>query len=231
MATDQFKPAADGYVPDPERDTAAVIDGFFAHLTATMRARSLPADLVDAIRARHVDLEHANTGKIVDEPARYNLRMTLALVAAYQLLLPHFDREETIAVIQAGFVEPLRPVVEAATRALLDTAPDPYRAMVALTKSRERDAFGAGFTFQRPVDDDQRYYLDIHRCYYHDVLTANGAAELTPVMCAFDKAWIEAIDPGKHGFEFERVTTIGLGGTHCPFHFTRTDPAEADAGG
>lgn len=45
---------------------------------------------------------------------------------------------------------------------------------------------------------------------------------MTPVMCAFDKAWIEAIDPARHGFRFDRATTIGYGGSHCPFHFTRT---------
>lgn len=59
----------------------------------------------------------------------------------------------------------------------------------------------------------------------HDVLSAHSAAELTPVMCAFDQAWIEAIDPARHGFRFDRVTTIGLGGTHRPFQFTRTGTA------
>jgi hypothetical protein len=60
--------------------------------------------------------------------------------------------------------------------------------------------------------------------FYHDVLATNSAAELTPVMCAFDKAWIEAIDPAAHGFRFDSATTIGHGGTCCPFHFTRTRP-------
>ncbi|MFF5259484.1 L-2-amino-thiazoline-4-carboxylic acid hydrolase [Actinomadura viridis] len=88
-----------------------------------------------------------------------------------------------------------------------------------VSKSREEHAFGEGFTFRRPVDDDRRYFLDVHRCFYHDVLVANSAPELTPVLCAFDGNWIEAI-------RFERTTTIGLGGTHCPFHFTRTGARE-----
>ncbi|MES4907153.1 MULTISPECIES: L-2-amino-thiazoline-4-carboxylic acid hydrolase [unclassified Streptomyces] len=78
--------------------------------------------------------------------------------------------------------------------------------------------------FQRPADDDQRYLVDIHRCFCHHVFTANSAAELTPVMCAFGGNWIEAIDPERHGFRFDRATTIGQGGTTCPFHFTRTAP-------
>ncbi len=121
---------------------------------------------------------------------------------------PQLGRDDIIDAIEAAFTRPLGPALREGTRAMLDAAPDPYRAMVALTKSRERDAFSTGFTFRGPVDDDQRYHLDVHRCFYHDVLAANSAAELTRVMCAFDKAWIEAIDPARHGFRFDRVTTI-----------------------
>jgi len=104
---------------------------------------------------------------------------------------------------------------------MLDSAPDPFEAMVTLAKSRETQAFGVGFSFRHPIDDDSRFYEDVHRCFYHDVLLANAAPELTPVMCAFDRNWIDAIDPGRHGFRFERTSTIGTGGSHCPFHFTR----------
>jgi len=227
MATDRSRPADGGYVPDPERDTAAVIEEFFAHLAAAVRERSLPEDLAAGMRTRLGALEQARADMVTDDPSRYNLRMTVALVAAYEALWPRLGREDAIAVIQAAFTEPLAPVVRAGTRAMLDAAPDPFDAMVELCKSRERDAFGAAFTFRRPADDGHRYHLDVHRCFYHDVLAASSAAELTPVMCAFDKAWIEAIDPARHGFRFDRATTIGYGGSHCPFHFTRTHPGPA----
>ena len=222
MATDPFGAADGGYIPDPDRDTTALVDDFFGHIAITLRQHSLPSDLLDAMRARHEELEADNAHLIVDEPARYNLRMTLALVAAYQFLRPRLGRDGAIAAVQAAFIEPLGNAVHEATRAMLDAAPDPFAAMVALTKSREELAFGQGFTFRRPADDDRRYLLDVHRCFYHDVLVAHSVPELTPAMCAFDGNWIEAIDPDRHGFRFERVTTIGLGGTHCPFHFHRT---------
>jgi hypothetical protein len=176
------------------------------------------------MRARLAELERQRADLIVDEPSRYNLRMTLALVAAYEALRPLVDQPELLVALQTAFTEPLGPAVREGTRAMLDAVPDPFRTMVDLSRSRERDAFGAGFDFERPADDDQRYHLDIHRCYYHDVLTASSTPELTPVMCAFDRSWIEAIDPPTHGFRFDRTTTIGHGGTHCPFHFTRTRP-------
>jgi hypothetical protein len=230
MATDRFHLADRGYEPDPGRDTAAVIDGFFTYLAAAVRERSLPENLIAGMRARLGELEQAGAEMIVDEPARYNLRMTVALVAAYEALRPRLGRDEAIAVIEAAFTEPLGLAVREGTRMMLDAAPDPFRVMVEVCKSRERDAFGAGFTFRRPADDDQRYHLDVHRCFYHDVLAASSAAELTPVMCAFDKAWIEAIDPARHGFRFDRATTIGYGGSHCPFHFSRTRPGPEPAG-
>lgn len=124
--------------------------------------------------------------------------------------------------MQAAFVEPLGGMVRTATRAMLDAAPDPFAAMVALSRSRERDAFGAGFTFVHSADDE-RYLVDVHRCFYQEVLRANDAMELGPVMCEFDGNWIAAIDPERHGFRFERPSTIGRGGTHCPFHFRRVE--------
>ena len=221
MATDQSQPADCGYTPDAERDTTAVIEGFYSYLTNALRALSRPEDLVAGMRTRAQKLERARADMIVDDPSRFNLRMTVALVAAYEALGPRLGREEAIAVIRSAFTEPLGPAVRAGTRAMLDAAPDPFLAMVELCKSREQEAFGGAFTFRRPVDDGRRYYLDVHRCFYHDVLAASSAAELTPVMCAFVMAWIEAIDPAKYGFRFDRVTTIGYGGDHCPFHFTR----------
>ncbi|MEV0624344.1 L-2-amino-thiazoline-4-carboxylic acid hydrolase [Nonomuraea wenchangensis] len=215
MSTDQFGLAGGDYVPDPDHDTTLLLDAFYGRLATT------DANLTTAMRARQDELEAANQSRIVDEPARHNLRLTLALVAAYEVLRPRLGRQQAIATVQAAFIEPLGDAMKQGTRAMLDQAPDPFRAMVETSKSREEHAFGKGFAFERPVDDDERYHLDVRRCFYHDVLVANGAPELTPAMCAFDANWIEAIEPRRHGFRFERHTTIGTGGTHCPFHFDR----------
>lgn len=225
MSTDQFGLTAGDYVPDPDRDTTLLLDAFYDHLATTLREYGLPGDLVTAMRARQGDLEAANQSLIVDEPARHNLRMTLALVSAYEFLLPRLGRETATVVVRASFIEPLGDAMKEGTRAMLDNAPDAFQAMVELSKSREEHAFGKGFVFDRPVDDDQRYHVDVRRCFYHDVLVANSAPELTPVMCAFDANWIDAIAPDRHGFRFERRTTIGTGGTHCPFHFSRNRAA------
>lgn len=202
----------DRYVPDPEAETAALVEAFLAHLDVSVRAD---------IQARHEKLVADNQHLVVDELARHNLRVTLLVAAAYDVLRPSLGRAGAMAAVEAALVEPLAPFVQEATRAMLDHAPDPYRAMVELAKSRETESFGAGFEFRHAVDDGERFHQDVHRCHYHDVLAANGMPELTPAMCAFDRNWIDVIDPARHGFRFDRETTIGTGGTHCPFHFTR----------
>ncbi|GII78046.1 hypothetical protein Sru01_30280 [Sphaerisporangium rufum] len=225
----EFDDLGEEYLPDNERDITALIEAFFGQLAATAREHALPSGLVPDARLRHAALLEAAAHLIVDEPSRHNLRLTLAVLAGYRALLAPLGRPAAIAAVRAALIEPLGPAVRAGTRAMLDTAPDPFAAMVAVSKSREEHAFGAAFTFARPADDDRHYLLEVHRCFYHDVLAAHGAPELTPAMCAFDENWIEAIDPGRHGLRFERRTTIGLGGTRCPFHFSRTAAGDGTA--
>ena len=43
-----------------------------------------------------------------------------------------------------------------------------------------------------------------------------------PVFCDMDTNWMDAVEPGRHGFRFERPTTMGYGGDRCRFWFIRT---------
>ncbi|RDI55613.1 L-2-amino-thiazoline-4-carboxylic acid hydrolase [Nocardia mexicana] len=221
MNTDQFGLSTGEYVPDPERDTALIVDGFFDSIAATARDHGIDGDPIASMRTALAESEAADADRIVDEPARHNLRMTLALVVAYRHLTPLIGRDAAIEAVHRAFVEPLNESLQAATRSMLDNAADPFAAMVEVSKTRENQAFGTGFGFERAADDADRYHLNVMRCFYYDVLAAHSATELAPVMCAFDGNWIEGIDPDRHGFRFDRSTTIGLGGTHCPFHFDR----------
>ncbi|MEU0869244.1 L-2-amino-thiazoline-4-carboxylic acid hydrolase [Nocardia brasiliensis] len=222
MTTDRSDLGDDAYVPAAEADSIAVVEGFFAHLAMHLRAEDLPDGLFEDMRGNIAELVAADAHRIVDEPARYNLHMTLALVVAYRALVPRLGRESALAAVRAAFVEPLSVAVGESTRAMLETG-DPFATIVAASKAREKHSFGAGFTFVRTVDDERSYHVDVARCFYHDVLTAHSVPELTPVMCAFDTNWIVAMDPERHGFTFERATTLGLGGTHCPFHWDRIE--------
>jgi hypothetical protein len=209
----------EGYQPDPAAETRAVIDAFFAAL-----AEALPEqqDLIARLGVRHERLIAAQRHRVIDEASEYNLALTLAVLAGYRELAPQIGDEELLPLLRNAFVGPLRETVHAVTVAALDAASDPFAAMVDISRQRERHAFGAGFTFTHPDDDDDRYVAQVERCYYHEILRANDAARLTPVFCAFDANWIDAIDPKRHGFTFDRPATIGTGGSNCPFRFRRT---------
>lgn len=214
MNTDPFPLDSGAYVPDPERDTRLLIDGVFDSVARTVRAHGL-GDPVPEMRARLDELAVRQEHRVVDEPARHNLRMTLALVFAYRFLRPALGSTAARVAVRKAFVEPLADTLCAGTRAMLDAVEDPFAAMVELSRSRETFAFGSGFVFEHAADDDRRYHVNVRHCFYHDVLRADGVAELTPQMCEFDATWIAAIDPDRHGFRFERATTIGRGGSHC----------------
>ncbi|MFD1930086.1 MULTISPECIES: L-2-amino-thiazoline-4-carboxylic acid hydrolase [Nonomuraea] len=210
---------------DYDHESRAIVEAFFDRIEADLetRAAGAPAGLAARMRALQAELEAAETD-LPDEPARYNLRYTSAVLAAYRVLgaAGVASGQPLIEWLSSAFVEPFAEDVKAGTRAALDAAPDPFAMMVAIARGRESDAFGALFTFEHPVDDDERFHADVRRCGYHDYLARQGAPELTAALCAFDNSWIGAIDPARDGFAFTRETTIGFGGDHCPFHFHRT---------
>ena len=213
------------YEPDPDGDTQALIDAFQAALPSLLRDRGVDGvvakELVSRVGTLHAELERESGAWHIDDAARHHVRLTSLVIAGSRVLtgvIPPLDVREVLTI---ALNEPLRPAILTGTAAALDHAPDAFRAMVDFSKAREEHFFGAGFTFERPRDDDAAYHVDVHRCLYHEHLAAHDAAELTPVFCAFDANWIDAIDSERHGFTFERRTTIGTGGQHCPFHFRR----------
>ncbi|MGP3991537.1 L-2-amino-thiazoline-4-carboxylic acid hydrolase [Streptomyces sp. 3N207] len=216
------------YEPEPGADTQAVIDAFQAALPSLLRDRGIDdaaaEELIGRMKTSHAELEDASGAWHVDDAARHHVRLTSLVIAGSRLLAGLLPPPDVREVLTFALNEPLRETILTGAAAALDHAPDAFRAMVDFSKARENHFFGAGFTFERPRDDDGVYQVDVHRCLYHEHLAAHGAAELTPVFCAFDANWIDAIDPDRHGFTFERRTTIGAGGRHCPFHFRRVAP-------
>lgn len=211
-------PADGEYQPDPDAESRMVIEAF---VTALAGACPDQPDLAARVARRHEQLLAAHQHRIIDPPSRSNLAMTLAVLAADQELAPHHDRADRLRLLETAFVEPLSGYIRSGTAAALDAADDPFALMVQISRDRERDSFGAGFDFAHPADDAGHYVAEVHRCYFHEVLVANDAPHLTPVLCAWDANWIEAIDPDRHGFAFDRPTTIGTGGASCPFAFRR----------
>ena len=62
-----------------------------------------------------------------------------------------------------------------------------------------------------------------------DLIGQLTAAFVEPLAAAVTEGTSAMLDaaPDRHGFTFTRTTTIGLGGSTCPFHFQRTRAARS----
>lgn len=207
---------------NPEAATIVLLTTFLNELERRLADPVQAPVLRQRIQAQWVTLEEAHQDWVIDAPAKSNLKMTTAVLAAYRVLQDLFPRKALLTLLRETFLGPFREAIRRGTAQMLDAAPDPFLALVEVSKTKEVHAFGAGFTFEHERDDQGAYLLNVTRCFYHNFFVANEAPELTPIFCDFDAPWIEAIDPARHGFRFERSTTLGYGGRMCPFHFSRT---------
>ncbi|HEY1012959.1 MAG TPA: L-2-amino-thiazoline-4-carboxylic acid hydrolase [Herpetosiphonaceae bacterium] len=212
---------AETYQPDPAAESAWVVEAFFAALGERLADQPESAALLAAARSASDELTAGRGASPERAMDRHHLLTGAAVLGAYRALRGKMDQQPLLALLHDCFNQPLRQPVLDGTVAMLDSAPDPFGAMVATSKAREIHFFGDSFAFERPRDDERGYYADVTRCFWNSFLRAEGAPELMPIFCDFDANWFDAIDPRRHGFRFERATTLGYGGALCSFHFFR----------
>ncbi|MBO0859096.1 MAG: L-2-amino-thiazoline-4-carboxylic acid hydrolase [Chloracidobacterium sp.] len=63
--------------------------------------------------------------------------------------------------------------------------------------------------------------LVVRRCAYHKFFVDHGEPTLTPVLCVFDRVWMEIIDRSDRSIRMERPSTISAGEDSCRFRFIR----------
>jgi hypothetical protein len=68
---------------------------------------------------------------------------------------------------------------------------------------------------------DDAVVLVVRRCAYHQFFIDHGEPALTPVLCMFDRVWMEIIDRAPRPIRTERPSTISTGGDSCRFRFIR----------
>ena len=151
-----------------------------------------------------------------------NVHFASLAVAAYDVLEPVCGGTTAVSIVDECLDKSLRDQILTGTRAMLDAADDPFSTLVATSKERESSFFGPSFRFERPVDDEYSYVLDVPGCLFHEALTVLGRPELQPVLCRFDLNWVDAIDPRRHHLGFARPVTFATGAT-CRMVFTRIE--------
>ena len=164
-----------------------------------------------------------NEAMIVDRAARTHIRMTTPVPASYRVLLPHFkDSESVISNREEAFGGIGKRWIKLYTRLMLRFSRDPFSRIIEVSKKRIENNYGRTFRFEYSGDGQNQFIITTKKCFYHDFFAANDIPELTYGFCNGDKNGFEEIKPEKHGFHFERPTTLGYGGSECPFKFTRT---------
>jgi hypothetical protein len=79
---------------------------------------------------------------------------------------------------------------------------------------------GTGMEFAEEKTDGE-VVLVVRRCAYHQFFVDHGEPALTPVLCMFDRVWMEIIDRAPRPIRTERPSTISTGGDSCRFRFIR----------
>ena len=87
---------------------------------------------------------------------------------------------------------------------------------------------GTSMEFAEEKTDDT-VVLVVRRCAYHQFFLDQGEPALTPVLCMFDRIWMEAIDRSSRPVRMERPSTISTGGDSCRFRFIRDHDKRAVA--
>ena len=155
---------------------------------------------------------------------RGHVSFVLLVASLYEAFLEiDICPEKSLLCTEESINAPTYSFMVEGTKRMLDTAPNPFEALVASSKMREQSYFGDSFEFERPIDDDFGYVLCIKKCLFYETLKRLNRLELQPLVCRIDLGWINGIKPEKHGFRFVRPVTFASGAT-CQMWFVKEDP-------
>jgi hypothetical protein len=216
----------------PDRD---VLETFTRELGAAIE-RGPPATAIDAeaLAAAMKDSFEAavaaNREAIVDKPSELHLQRCSAILAGYRALSALVDDEAwTLAVLQDAVVAPRMATVREwlAERMGVDaSAPDEaFAATSANFKARGDRVFGKAYAYEQEVEDEDRNFVNVTRCFFNDFFRRNEAPELTRLCCALDMLWADELNEGAYNVSFERPATLAEGDDCCRFQFSRKGAA------
>lgn len=165
---------------------------------------------------------------IDNELDKGNIYFVLVAVSVYEVFLERgITKSEAFLLTDSSVNKPVSVYVTDGTKKLFDDADDPFHALVQASKEREEHYFGNSFEFERPIDTQYGYILNIKKCLFHETLKVLDRKELQPILCKMDLGWIHAIAPDKHCMQFVRPVTFATGNS-CQMWFMRKEPANLD---
>lgn len=161
---------------------------------------------------------------LVDPPSGRHLFMTSLVLAAYRAIAKEKANDDAVInILKYVYLESTRRLtpVDQVINDILQNAPDPFRALVNFTKEIIEPNYGITFCFKHERDDDDFFFSNVTKCFYHDFFAAQHLGQLTQTFCNADKIWMDVLADGRFGVRAERPTTLGYNDDCCRFQFFR----------
>src|SRR5262245_4358627 len=146
---------------------------------------------------------------------------SLMLAAFREFRAETGDAAGAYAFAQTVFQRTLERPVRWLLKIWLRLARDPvgFLSRWSLVRLSQR-TYGTSMEFAEEKTDDE-VVLVVRRCAFHQFFIDQGEPALTPVLCMFDRVWMEVIDRAPRPVRTERPSTISTGGDSCRFRFIR----------
>jgi len=216
----------------PGQDIAkSLVDGIRENFIKALRQRlgmMFPGEeekICEEIKADDLAIIAGGQSWVTDTHAELHLMLTSIVLATYRILSQKIPYRETVLDITryAFFEGQQHAAAKAQFLAMVEKEPDPFAMLVKVSKYKEENQYGKTFVFERERDDEKFYFLNVHKCFYHDFFSAHNAQDLTPVFCDWDDVWGDELKDGRFGVKFERPETLGYGASMCRFQFSKTE--------
>lgn len=187
------------------------------------RAELPDADLLVArIRDHTQRVFDASVAALPDPQARVICAYCSLLLAAFREIRAETgDDAGAYAFARTVFQQTLEPPWRWLIKLWLWLARDPvgFLSRWSLARLSQR-SYGTSMEFAEEKTYDA-VVLVVRRCAYHQFFVDHGEPTLTPVLCMFDRVWMEIIDRSPRPVRTERPSTISTGGDSCRFRFIR----------
>jgi L-2-amino-thiazoline-4-carboxylic acid hydrolase-like protein len=146
---------------------------------------------------------------------------SLVLAAFREVRAETGDEAYAYALARAVFQRTLEKPFLWTLKLLLRLAPDPvgFISRWSLLRLFQRSQ-GKAMEFAEEKTADE-VVLVARRCAYHKFFVDHGEPALTPVLCVFDRVWMDILDRSPRPIRMERPSTISTGGDSCRFRFIR----------
>src|SRR5215471_14891398 len=196
---------------------------FLRNCRRELQGRASGAELVVArIRDHTQRVFNASLAALPDKQARVIYAYCSLLLAAFREIRAETgDDAYAYAFARTVFQRTLERPWRRLTRLWLWLARDPVGFLSRWSLLRLfRRSQGTSMEFAEEKTADT-VTLVVRRCAYHKFFVDHGEPTLTPVLCMFDRVWMEIIDRSHRPIRMERPSTISTGGDSCRFRFIR----------